>query len=986
MMGTVEDELSNHMPPFNQISVKDLTQTPNSIFLSVNVRGVRNNISILKELLDNFDKPTIKIIAVSESYEIDSSKTNNILDDYTLITKTRKDNPSRGGCGFFIHSSLQFEEIEINQSFLEGNFESITIKVPTLQAVFTSIYRPNGHQNSCPRRFTENLTRHIRAINAIQDLKKYSHYYLGDFNIDMNKPDTPITRDYIDALVTNLYIPSIDGDTRITSHSATRIDQIWSNNPQEIKQAFTINDHMVADHLTTGIVRNDNIHEAAKTIKKRIFSDENLNKFKEKLASSDFTAVYHTQNTHEKWDLLTKIIKDALEQSCPMKTINIKPGRHRKTIPYMTEGLKTSLNTLKTLNKLSIVNRDQILPGNTETNWTIFSRYRSQHAKILRAAKRKHFHECFNSIKHSPKKTWAMLNKIIKTKSTDTNINELSINGKKVTDQREIADRFNEFYAGVGKMQAATVPPTETDPMAFLRGEPPNSMYLHPTSPEEITKAVKLLAKKPSKGPDEIPCNILFSNIELLTTPIAHCINASFTSGIFPDGLKHATVVPLYKKKARTDCTNYRPVSLLNSLSKVIEKIIYIRIYNFMGDKLCPTQFGFRPKHSTADLMTYTIETIVRNLNSMSNALPLFFDLGKAFDTLKHGLLLQKLEHYGIRGLPLDLIKSYLTNRKQKVTIAGVESGYLPLEIGVPQGSILGPLLFIIYTNDIIAAAPAEHIGLYADDTTCVTGAATIYETIGKARTALENLGDWFAANGLSLSPTKCKFALINEKLSTAHTNTTLSIYGQNLAEVRNGTDSHNNPLVGYLLTEHLNSKEHINMIISKMRSGIFAMKTNKHIPIEALKSIYYATIHSHMAYAGIIVGCAPDSHIQPMLKLQKIALRIIGKLDYNGHTRPICKKHKIMYVRDILDLQAAMQAWKYFNDKLPLSIASFFEKGNARTKTLKHVNFRYKKIQNISPIDYSVRIWNTLPAHIKESKTANSFKKSFCRWKLDMY
>ena len=218
-MGTVKDCLSNHLPPCKQISVKDLQQTSNSIFLSVNIRGIRNNVSILKELLDNFDKPSVKIIAVSESYEIDSTLTNNILEEYTLITKVRKENPSRGGCGIFIHSSLQFEEIETDQSFIEGNFETVTIKIPTLKAVFTSIYRPNGHRNSCPRKFTEHLTKHIRAINAVQELKKYSHYYLGDFNIDLNKPEMSITRDYIDSLVTNLYIPSIDANTRITNHS-----------------------------------------------------------------------------------------------------------------------------------------------------------------------------------------------------------------------------------------------------------------------------------------------------------------------------------------------------------------------------------------------------------------------------------------------------------------------------------------------------------------------------------------------------------------------------------------------------------------------------------------------------------------------------------------------------------------------------------------------------------------------------------------------
>ena len=145
-------------------------------------------------------------------------------------------------------------------------------------------------------------------------------------------------------------------------------------------------------------------------------------------------------------------------------------------------------------------------------------------------------------------------------------------------------------------------------------------------------------------------------------------------------------------------------------------------------------------------------------------------------------------------------------------------------------------------------------------------------------------------------------------------------------------------------------------------------------------------TIHSHIAYAGIIIGCASDSHLKHILKLQKIALRAIENLEYNGHTTPVCKKHKILYVRDILDLQAASMAWKFFHDKLPISIASFFKKGNDRQMLLTDQRFKSKKLENISPINYSSRIWNSLPLEIKQSKTLKALKKAYCTWKLGSY
>ena len=260
---------------------------------------------------------------------------------------------------------------------------------------------------------------------------------------------------------------------------------------------------------------------------------------------------------------------------------------------------------------------------------------------------------------------------------------------------------------------------------------------------------------------------------------------------------------------------------------------------------------------------------------------------------------------------------TYRTGNK-KVSVNGTESQYLPIDIGVPQGSILGPLLFIIYVNDILNAATEANIGLYADDTTCITGDKSQLESIEKAKTALRKLGDWFASNKLSLSPTKCKYALIDRNLRTSATKTTLEIYGKHLTEVRASTDSTNSPLVGYLLTETLNPKEHIDMMIAKVRSGIFALKANKGLPSEVRKSIYYACIHSHLCYAGIIVGCAARKHIKPLLKLQNMAIRLIDGAKYNASTNPLYKKHHILKIDDIFEMQAASYGWKFLNNEIP--------------------------------------------------------------------
>ena len=203
-------------------------------------------------------------------------------------------------------------------------------------------------------------------------------------------------------------------------------------------------------------------------------------------------------------------------------------------------------------------------------------------------------------------------------------------------------------------------------------------MFLFPTTTEEVTEVCKTLAKKPSKGKDGIPTNILLNSITELGDILANCINCSFEQGSFPKCLKGAIVVPLHKKNAKNDPSNYRPVSLLNSLSKIIEKVIHTRLYEYMKDKICKNQFGFRPKHSTTDLLIMTIEGIVRNLDSEGFVIPCFFDLGKAFDTLPNKGILDKLQHYGVRAVAKDLLTSYLSNRSQECLVNGCISDSTP--------------------------------------------------------------------------------------------------------------------------------------------------------------------------------------------------------------------------------------------------------------------------------------------------------------------
>ena len=976
-------------PDCNFVSMETLRDeiTSDSIY-NINIRGLRKNLGNLEEFLGQLQhKEHAKAITLTEIFNADHNEKNNYVESHVLVSACRESNKNRGGVGILVHDTLQFTTPNINHCYLKDIFESITVVIKDIKAIVVSIYRPTGCAQSSPKEFNKYLKLFLKDLNEIKEFKEYSTFIQGDFNFNLRNLHDINTADYVNIMIENLFIPTnCECDTRTTNTSSSLIDHIWTNKIDRVTGAFVIEDMYISDHKINGIALKDRHKIGKKTIQTRKITEEKQENFRTKLANTDWSGVRNEINCDRKWDKLTKHIQEALDETCPTteKTVSIdtKPSK----TPWITEGLRNSETTLSKLMRKANKRPNIIEAEHTLSNWDLFRQYRKAHSKIRRAAKRKYYDTAFNEVKHDAKKTWELISKFTKTKKENNTINELIVNGIKLKQNAEIAECFNQFYSKVGETQAATIPNTNTSPRDFLTDDHQGSIFLGPCTPEEVQKICSKLAKKKSKGPDSIPTNMIISSMNELKDILSDCINCTFSTGIFPACLKKANVVPLYKKKARTDPTNYRPVSLLNSLSKVIEKVIYTRIYQYMDDKLCWNQFGFRPNHSTTDLMIFTVENICRQLDQKGYSIPLYFDLGKAFDTLPHSTLLQKLEYYGIRGVALDLMTSYLSERSQTVIVNNTSSPQAEINIGVPQGSILGPLLFIIYINDIQKAAPNAIIGCYADDTTAIIPGDSAQENIVTAKDTLCKLGDWFSANKLSLSPSKCKYALMNKNRQSATWTTTLEIYGKHLTEIRMNTESPNNPLVGLLMTEKLSYDEHTKALAGKLRSGIFALKSNRHLPNIAKKNIYFACIHSHISYAGLILGTAPASCINQIATIQRKAVRILANANYNAPENESFRKMHIMKVSDIFRTQACIYGWKFINKKLPKAIDHLMEPCNNRALHIKFNKFNMLTLKHLSPIDFITREWNKLPISIKESPSINVLKKALCNYHIDNY
>ena len=267
-------------------------------------------------------------------------------------------------------------------------------------------------------------------------------------------------------------------------------------------------------------------------------------------------------------------------------------------------------------------------------------------------------------------------------------------------------------------------------------------------------------------GHDHIPMHLVKNSFDIISKPLMYLINLSLEKGIFPNNLKTAKIIPIFKAGDVDIFTNYRPISILSSFSKIYEKIMYNRLLDFIQrfEILYSLQFGFRTKHSTSHALTHLVNKIATDIDQSKISIGVFLDLSKAFDTLNRDILFSKLENYGIRGVALNWIKSYFQNRKQYVQYNNVSSSHLITQCGVPQGSILGPLFFILYINDLPNASRIVEPLLFADDTSICYSHSDPEVLAAVLNEALQNIASWMRANKLSVNIDKTVYVIFHSR------------------------------------------------------------------------------------------------------------------------------------------------------------------------------------------------------------------------------
>ena len=435
-----------------------------------------------------------------------------------------------------------------------------------------------------------------------------------------------------------------------------------------------------------------------------------------------------------------------------------------KKIPHQPWITKSLLRCINHKNNLFHKYRKKPCTANKSR----YTRYRNILTSTLRLAKQNYFSLQFVKHKFDVKSTWKVINEALKLKSNTDPPKQIVVDGNKTDDPATMAESFNNFFVNLGPDLANKIPDSQTEFHTFLKNRTSQSLFFEPVVDEEIKIIINNLNNKKGSGYDGITNFLLKNVVNEIISPLTYILNQSLSNGKVPDKMKIAKVVPIFKKGHKESLNNYRPISLLTTISKILERLVYKRTLKFLIDYniLSNSQFGFRKQHSTTHALLTFVDKVAHAIDNFEHTIGVFLDFSKAFDTINHEILLYKLNHYGIRGRALEWFKDYLTNRKQFVNIKGHDSQYKLISCGVPQGSLLGPLLFILYINDLQNSSHILSFICFADDTNLFLSHRNPNTLINQLNNELKFVQSWIHANKLSLNIEKTHYMIFSNSLN----------------------------------------------------------------------------------------------------------------------------------------------------------------------------------------------------------------------------
>ncbi len=775
--------------------------------LHINSRSLPKNIDNITALLASLSTVP-DVLVVTETWLTNNTKLLYHLPGYHSHHLVRT-NRAHGGVTIFISNNLQSEQVQ-DFTLTNNNIEINTVKVTSqsLSILICAIYRPHS-KHELVDEFTNTLT----TILQKDKLTNQKIIIIGDLNINLLEHSThTATNNFLASLQAMNFFPHISRPTRFPDSynlgQPSLLDHIFTNFFDNFTSGilhYPISDHLPIFLNVTLPSKVNNLHK----IEFRIINETNKQKFAHKLSMIDWNNLLNNCDVNENCKIFLDNITKDFNDSFPLKSKLITDKRLNN--PWISQAV---INSIRTKNYLY---KDYKIGGVSEAQ---YKQYRNILNTTIRNAKKFYYMTQFTNFRNDTRKIWRTINELSNFNNKSIPPTHISLAEKKLSKPSEIAQAFNEFYSNIAPKLDDSLPPSTTDPLSFLRGNYPHSMAIPIIFPQDVIDVINSLKNKKTNV-HEIPVSIIKTNKNQIAVPLAILFNNSINNGNFPLLFKHATVVPIYKKGPRDEISNYSLISLLNVFSKIFEKIMKKFLLNFLESKniLHPNQFGFRHGLNTFDALRTFSYKIYTSLEKKHSLLNIFIDFTKAFDTVRHDILLRKLHHYGIRGIINDWFQDYLSNRTQSTKFDSSISASLPILYGVPQGSVLGPILFLLYVNDITQIFTELKTILFADDSTLYITGENTTNLIHTANTDLQIFHKWCISNRLTVNLNKTFYMLFTNKPLPV---LPLLLISQNIIH---RTTKHT--LLGITYDDSMTFKHHCNKLSSQtVTANIFAVSS----------------------------------------------------------------------------------------------------------------------------------------------------------------
>ncbi len=922
----------------NLISVMKRNKKQFSVF-STNIESINAKLDELKIFIEMLRSENVEFsaICIQEAWQTKQSDFSKFeINGYTLIPQGFSKLASyKGGLLIYLNEKYDYTRKLKIDNFLNWEGQFIQVKKSRFLAkpiILGNIYRRPLETIKDYQEFIEQFKPVLKKI----DSSNSDVAICGDFNIDLLEINNKsVISDVFDMFTEYSFFPKITLPTRFSRKRGTLIDNVYcklTDNTLNTTSGVTIK--KLSDHQGYFTFINNSItkdHDAKYiTINKQ--SDKCVDNFKSELQSSlnreSLIDDLHT-NPNINYNTVHRLIQNAKHKHLPTIKVKFNKYKHKRN-KWITDEIITLIKDRDNLYKTHKMTHPDSLDYNQQDD--NLKQLNSNIKKSIRVAKKNYYDNIFNKLKSDMKGTWKKIKEILNKSKNKNNFPSFfrDESNNIITDKFEIANKFNTFFSSVGEKLAKSIKTFNNKSFKnYLKKSTLSCFKFHIINNSIIDKIIDGLAPKSSSGFDELSTKLLKSSKLVLLKSITLIVNQMISTGIFPDKLKIAKINPIYKKEDETLFTNYRPISLLPAISKIFEKVLFQQIYDYFQEKklFYKSQYGFRTGHSQEYAAIELVDKIIEHMDKKDTPIGIFINLSKAFDTINHSILIEKLKFYGFCETAINLMQSYLTERIQYVQMDDVKSDYCSVTTGIPQGSILGPLLFIIYMNDIAEASDLFDFILYADDTSLTTtiklvirkDCGTIQECINNE---LEKINIWLKLNKLSLNIKKTKY-MIFHTINKQIPNFEIKIEDTIIERVSEFN------FLGITLDDQLRWHKHIDKIANKISRNVGILNCLKHfLPVSTKLTIYNSLVLSHINYGLLLWGYS----CKRIELLQKKAVRTISLSKYNSHTEPILKHLKLLKIEDILKLQTLKLYYKYRNDQLPIYLLNLPFQYNSET------------------------------------------------------